>query len=401
MNKTIPAVSIVIPMYNTEKYIGECLDSILAQTFTDFEVIVVDDCSTDNSCAIVESYKQKFGDKLQLIRSEKNSGGCPGIPRNIGIRLSLGEYILFVDSDDAITPTALEELYPLAKKFNADVVYCEKFFRVIGNVSSMHLRKDFPISTGDQEGGFVTEPTLETRNFEELMHKFCSKHFEASTCNKLTRRRLIVRHNIEFPTTRTYEDFIFNFKALCFAERFLRVPDVVYYIYRDVYNSSSKPAKSTLEKTLNFRSDAIIKGLKVLDEFMNEFEFFNQHLDYRYGVLNLFANFNLPHFLNFSVQNPPHIVYEIIRRGEIKNFKEVDALVAYLFSAISIQRAESNNFITQYQQAIRQMEEYIKKQALISKERETTLESTQNYISELQAEIHRLKEKLNNSRSNH
>ena len=58
--KNIPAVSIIIPMYNTEKYIGECLDSILAQTFTDYEVIVVDDCSTDNSRAIVESYLPKF-----------------------------------------------------------------------------------------------------------------------------------------------------------------------------------------------------------------------------------------------------------------------------------------------------------------------------------------------------
>ena len=61
--KTIPAVSIIIPMYNTEKYIGECLDSILAQTFQDFEVIVVDDCSTDNSAAIVESYLPKFNAK--------------------------------------------------------------------------------------------------------------------------------------------------------------------------------------------------------------------------------------------------------------------------------------------------------------------------------------------------
>ena len=61
--KTIPAVSIIIPMYNTEKYIGECLDSILAQTFQDFEVIIVDDCSTDNSVAIVESYLPKFNAK--------------------------------------------------------------------------------------------------------------------------------------------------------------------------------------------------------------------------------------------------------------------------------------------------------------------------------------------------
>ncbi len=60
MKKTVPAISVIIPMYNTEKYVGECLDSILAQTFTDFEVIVVDDCSTDKSCDVVESYMPKF-----------------------------------------------------------------------------------------------------------------------------------------------------------------------------------------------------------------------------------------------------------------------------------------------------------------------------------------------------
>ena len=67
LNKTIPAVSIIIPMYNTEKYIGECLDSIFAQTFDDYEIIVVDDCSTDNSCAVVENYIQTHREGGVLI----------------------------------------------------------------------------------------------------------------------------------------------------------------------------------------------------------------------------------------------------------------------------------------------------------------------------------------------
>ena len=118
-------------MYNVEKYIGECLNSILAQTFADYEVIVVDDCSTDKSCDIVESYLPKFNsggvEKLQLIRSKENSGGA-GIPRNIGIRYSCGKYLFITDSDDAITETALEELYTSAKKFDADIVHCEKWY---------------------------------------------------------------------------------------------------------------------------------------------------------------------------------------------------------------------------------------------------------------------------------
>ena len=102
-----PAVSVIIPLYNAERYISECLDSVLNQTFDNYEVIVVDDCSTDNSVAIVESYAEKFGGRLILSRMDKNSGSG-GLPRNKGIMLSRGEYIQFLDADDMLTNTALE-----------------------------------------------------------------------------------------------------------------------------------------------------------------------------------------------------------------------------------------------------------------------------------------------------
>lgn len=66
-----PKISVVIPMYNSEKYVGECLESVLAQTFQDFEIIVVDDCSTDNSCKVVENYIKSFGEKIKLVRRKK------------------------------------------------------------------------------------------------------------------------------------------------------------------------------------------------------------------------------------------------------------------------------------------------------------------------------------------
>jgi hypothetical protein len=104
----ISAISVIIPMYNSEKYIGECLDSLLAQTFQDFEVIVVDDCSTDDSVVIVESYAQKFSGRLKLAKTEINSGGGGYVPRNIGLSLSSGEYFYFLDADDFIVEMALE-----------------------------------------------------------------------------------------------------------------------------------------------------------------------------------------------------------------------------------------------------------------------------------------------------
>lgn len=121
------AVSVVIPMYNAEELIRECLDSLLIQTFQDFEVIVVDDCSTDNSAAVVESYAPKFKGRLKLTKTEKKSGGG-GVPRNIGMMLARGEYIQFLDADDMISATALETLYKAAILYDAEVVYTSSYY---------------------------------------------------------------------------------------------------------------------------------------------------------------------------------------------------------------------------------------------------------------------------------
>ena len=86
-------VSVIIPVFNAEKYLAVCLESLLIQTFTDFEVIIVDDCSTDSSLAIAESYLEKFGGRLKILTLEENTG-TPGLPRNVGLEFSQGEYIV-------------------------------------------------------------------------------------------------------------------------------------------------------------------------------------------------------------------------------------------------------------------------------------------------------------------
>lgn len=100
---TKPLVSVCIGVYNRERYIRECLDSVFAQTYTDLEVIVVDDASTDRSVEILETY----GDRITLIRRETNSG-LPAVPRNQAIRSARGEFIAFLDSDDRWYPRKIE-----------------------------------------------------------------------------------------------------------------------------------------------------------------------------------------------------------------------------------------------------------------------------------------------------
>ena len=388
----IPAVSIIIPMYNTEKYIGECLDSILNQTFTDYEVIVVDDCSTDNSCAIVESYLPKFGDKLQLIKSEKNSGGCPGIPRNIGIRLSLGEYILFVDSDDAITPTALDELYHLAKKFNADVVHCGKYY-IVPDKAVMPNTK---LSAVDSlaKGTLATEPTLLTDNLEERLKLFVERRINWITFCNFVRKKFIMRHNINFPNMSVAEDVPYTLKLLCESKNFLCLPNLIY-IYRIRKNSQSHK-DFNVDKHISHRILSVFRGIEYIDEYMRETEFFVKHPNYKYDVLNFFKELQTYDVLHLYSRFPVHKLDGLIRR-ELDEVSDKTALTAFLFNRMNIFNLQVNV----QNELIRKMETYIKKQALISEQRDSELESVQNYISELQAEIHRLKEKLNNSRSNH
>jgi len=116
---TVPKISIIIPVYKAEAFLNRCLDSVLAQTFQDFEVICLNDGSTDNSWKILEKYARL--DKRITIINKDNTGVSD--TRNIGLQQASGDYILFMDSDDCIHPQTLEITYFLAHKHNADLVY--------------------------------------------------------------------------------------------------------------------------------------------------------------------------------------------------------------------------------------------------------------------------------------
>jgi glycosyltransferase involved in cell wall biosynthesis len=115
----MPKVSIIIPVYNVEKYLAECLDSVIGQTLRDIEIICIDDGSTDRSPQILDEYAKK--DSRIIIIHQKNAG--PGLARNVGINLAKGQYIAFLDSDDAMYPTLCEKTSQVADSQNADMTY--------------------------------------------------------------------------------------------------------------------------------------------------------------------------------------------------------------------------------------------------------------------------------------
>ena len=115
-----PHVSILIPIYNVEKYLPRCLDSLLNQTLTDIEIICVNDGSIDNSLKLLKQYQAQDN---RIIIVDKKNGGLPSA-RNAGLDRARGEYVGFVDSDDYVEPSMFETLYKTAKKENSEVVIC-------------------------------------------------------------------------------------------------------------------------------------------------------------------------------------------------------------------------------------------------------------------------------------
>ena len=268
--KTIPAVSIITPMYNAEKYIGECLDSLRAQTFTDFEVIIVDDGSTDNSVAIVEKYIPKLKNRLQLIRLKNNSGGCAAIPRNIAMKIARGEYLLFVDADDAITKTALEEMYTIAKKFNADVISCERFYSINGEikVNSIDMKKIEPTSYLSN-GYELVSPALLNPSLEKRLLALHNYKLIWNFCGKFVRRDLLMEHDIKMVGIGA-EDLIFTCCLLCAAPKYILVPNAIYF-YRSLEDSlTHKPM--TIAGNLQKWVRMSVEGLDYMDAFMDKFQ---------------------------------------------------------------------------------------------------------------------------------
>ena len=122
----MPKVSVIVPVYNVEKYIDKCLESLVNQTLKDIEIIIVNDGSTDNSIKIVEEYKEKY--KNKIIYLEKENGGLSDA-RNYGIQYAKGEYIAFLDSDDYVDRKMYEKLYNKAIENNSDIVECDFYWK--------------------------------------------------------------------------------------------------------------------------------------------------------------------------------------------------------------------------------------------------------------------------------
>ena len=211
-----PKVSVIIPVYNVEPYLRRCVDSVLAQTFTDIEVILVDDGSTDLSGTICDDFKEK--DERVTVKHISNSG--VSVARNIGLNNAAGEYVAFIDSDDTIAPEMIEQMLCALQKENADLCICG-FQRVsenyvpAGNKSSV----SFQVLTGMQ--------ALEKLYTNDYL-------YFTIACNKLFKRSLF--NALRFPEGKLFEDGYVAFRYYFASRTVVCLPDC-YYFYLTRSNS--------------------------------------------------------------------------------------------------------------------------------------------------------------------
>ena len=333
MKNFLPAISVIIPVYNAERYLSVCLESLLIQTLTDFEVVVVDDCSTDASPAVAESYLERFGGRLKIVTTKKNSGSG-AVPRNIGLNFASGKYVYFVDNDDLLIDVALETLYACAETYRADVVKMEKFF----TCGAEPVPKNLELAAWCYTDSFVEEPTLETEDLAERVKKFLASKFCWAPWAKFVRREFLLDNAINLPPMTIADDVVWTFKILCLAKRWLRVPKPLYVNRTNA--ASIMRRERTPEQMITFRTSPLITGLEVLDEFMRGIDYFQKNSVVRLQVLNFFALMQIDNMRDALNALEPTEAYEIFLREFKAAGSSQPALIAYLLMMNNLYRNE-------------------------------------------------------------
>ena len=216
-----PEISIVVPLYNAEKYIETCIDSIRSQTFKDFELIIIDDKSTDRSLEIVRNYRDP---RIKIYQQIKNSGESSS--RNFGLTVSTGKYVYFMDDDDAILKNTLEIFYNEIEETNSDVVYMSRFYRALDLDFKMSDKLRVQEMYGDNEARFLPADMI-----QRLQDNYIDGFILVEPWIKIQKRKFLIDNEIYFPNVTRGGDLLFNIAELTFADH-ARVIDACCYVYR-------------------------------------------------------------------------------------------------------------------------------------------------------------------------
>ena len=237
-------ISIIVPIYNSEKYLNKCIDSLINQTEKNIEIILVNDGSTDNSEEIIKEYKDK------RIKYYKNKNQGIGKTRNFGIEQATGSYIMFVDSDDYIEKNACEKMYNKAVNENLDVVLCD-FYKEYdnGNIEEIHTNS-FNNSSLKENPNIITDYLCPWA--------------------KIYDRKMIIDNNIKFVENLKYEDAPFVIKALCTAKKIGKIDECLnYYLIHDNSETTVRDKKCF----------DILQIIDIIRNYTSNFDYLKEKID--------------------------------------------------------------------------------------------------------------------------
>ena len=252
-----PMVSVIVPVYNKEEWLAPCIESVLRQTFSDFELILVDDGSTDGSLVLEAKFAAE-DERIRRIVLKENGG--PSAARNRGISVARGRYITFLDADDWIDPDYLLTLCRAAEKYRADVIG-------MGYVATM-------VQDGIwQENKVSSYPTEWTSVLHEDGRKkrlalWIKSSFMINTAwGKLYRRRLLLENGIIFsPKARVTEDILFSFCVVCYAKTFVFLKDTMY---RCRQTETSITRGGTSKEKFEMAVNAVLEAGRMLQMYID------------------------------------------------------------------------------------------------------------------------------------
>lgn len=285
-----PRVSIIIPVYNDERFIEDCLLSLKCQTFENFEVILIDDCSTDSTFEIV---REKFqDDRIRVVRNEKNLMTAES--RNRGLELARGEFIFFMDHDDMLATTALETLIDYAEKYRANVIHTSIF---------LYIDDDFHVTEEDLRSGNLnithyarqeerSAPEMMTMNLQErLAENFANHKTHCTIWMNLYRRDFLQRFGLKFYDL-IGEDIFFLFETLICAERFLSVPGGIYIWRKSASSISHRPGIKQFERILQ-SIDFVTRRMESYFQILDQIPTITRYNCLKFYMYSILTNYNM------------------------------------------------------------------------------------------------------------
>lgn len=249
-------VSVIIPIYGVERYVGRCVDSLMRQTLDEVEYIFVDDCTPDKSIEVVEevlvNYPERQG-QVTILHHEVNKG-LPAA-RNTGMTVATGEYIFHCDSDDFVEPTLLEDMYRAAKEHEADYVWCDWF---LSYENSERYMKMPSYSSAD-----------------EALRGMLAGEMKYNVWNKLVKRNLYVDNGIEFPAGHSMGEDMTMIRVLAHSTSIACVNKALYHYVKTNSDAMTNHLKEQALNDIKHNVDATVLALKsASNDYADELEWF-------------------------------------------------------------------------------------------------------------------------------